>query len=200
MLLISSCGISSLTSSLNGGLFDKQSTVRVKNVTEEQLLNAARLNYGKTLKKNATFDVAHDCPRFEIWALDNAITKYANDQVGDGLAITHRGEITRTARECSIESDRVTVKYGFSGRILLGPKGKTGLVVLPATVFVTDARRKRIAQKKLEIIANVSLDNPISYFSQVRKLTFSIPPGSRPGEFEVFIGFDAQGALQNLNS
>ena len=44
--------------------------------------------------------------------------------------------------------------------------------------------------------ATVAVDNPIAYFSTVRTITFDIPEGTRPGEFEVFVGFDqnAQGA------
>ena len=177
MFAVSGCGMSSLTSGLSGGLFGKQSTAKVENVTEEQLLNAARSDHGTATSGGASMDVAHGCPRFEVWARDNAVTKYADGQVGDGLAVVHRGEITRTARECRIEPGRVTVKYGFSGRVLLGPRGKSGRVVLPATVFVTDAKRERIIQNKLTIVAEVSLDNPIGYFSQVKTLTFNIPPG-----------------------
>ena len=30
------------------------------------------------------------------------------------------------ARECQLYPDRVVVKYGFAGRVLLGPKGHPG--------------------------------------------------------------------------
>jgi hypothetical protein len=102
----------------------------------------------------------------------------------------HRGEVTKTARECNVEPGRVRVKYGFSGKVLLGPKGKSGVVSLPVTVFVTDAKRERIATEKLKIDVPVALDKPIGYFSTVRELSFVIPEGARPGEFEVFVGFD----------
>lgn len=192
MFLASSCGMSSLTSSLSGGLFSKESNEKVKNVTEEQLLNAARSDYGGSTTETAAVNVAYGCPRFKIWARDNAITKYADGQVGDGLAVIYRGEITRTARECNIRPGRITVKYGFSGRVLLGPKGKPGQVVLPVTVFVSDSKRERIAHEKLEIVSNVTIEKPISYFSQVKIISFDVPPNIKPGEFEVFIGFDTQ--------
>jgi len=102
----------------------------------------------------------------------------------------HRGEITKTARECSIATGQVTVKYGFSGRVLLGPKGQSGRVTLPVQVFVMDQQRQRIAADKLMVDVDVSLDNPIAYFSQVKTVTFNVPEGSRPGEFEVFVGFE----------
>jgi hypothetical protein len=102
----------------------------------------------------------------------------------------HRGEITKTARECNVEPGRVTVKYGFSGRVLLGQKGRSGRITLPVSVFVTDAKRQKITSNTMRISVDVALDNPISYFSVVREVTFNVPEGARPGEFEVYVGFD----------
>jgi hypothetical protein len=36
----------------------------------------------------------------------------------------------------------------------------------------------------------ITADKPVGYFSAVRTVTFDVPVGSRPGEFEVFVGFD----------
>ena len=196
-VLLSACGLSSLTSGLSDGLFGKSKPAPVKSITEEQLLSAAKAGHGTTTGSVSNINVAHGCPRFQVWARDSDITPYADGQIGDGLAVIYRGEITRTARECRIEPGRVTVKYGFSGRVLLGPRGQAQRVTLPVQIFVTDAKRERIAADKLSVTADVSLENPIGYFSQVRTVTFNIPQGTRPGEFEVFVGFEQQatGAL-----
>jgi len=118
------------------------------------------------------------------------VTIYEPGKVGDGLAVMHRGEITKTARECHIEPGRITVKYGFSGRVLLGPKGKSGRVTLPLNVFVTDAKREKLVTDKVAVDVDIALEKPIGYFSLVRTVTFPFPEGSRPAEFEVFVGFD----------
>lgn len=191
-MLLSACGISSLTSGLSGGMFGKASPDPVKSITEEQLLSAAKAGHGTTTGSVSNVNVAHGCPRFQVWARDSSLTQYADGQIGDGLAVIYRGEITRTARECRIEPGRVTVKYGFSGRVLLGPRGKAQRVTLPVQIFVTDAKRERIAADKLTVAADVSVGSPIGYFSQVRTVTFNIPQGTRPGEFEVFVGFEQQ--------
>jgi hypothetical protein len=61
---------------------------------------------------------------------------------------------------------------------------------------VTDAKRAKVAADSVSIDATVAVDNPIGYFSAVRSVTFNIPEGARPGEFELFVGFDqnAKGA------
>lgn len=186
--VLGGCGLSSLTSGLSGGMFGGGSkNTNVNSVTEEQLLSAAKADFGGgTVGAN----VAHGCPRFVVWSPGNHSTAYLPGRDGDALAVMHRGEITKTARECQIEPGRVTVKYGFSGRVLLGPAGKTTRVTLPVKVFVHDANRQRLSSEDMSIAVDVSVENPIGYFSQVRTVTFAIPQGTRPGEFEVLVGFD----------
>lgn len=102
----------------------------------------------------------------------------------------HRGEISKTARECHIEGNRITVKYGFSGRVLLGPKGRTGTVALPLNVFVADSKREKVTTDAVQVRVDVAVDKPIGYFSIVRSVSFTVPEGSRPADYEVFVGFD----------
>jgi hypothetical protein len=184
--------MTSLTSGLSGGLFGGSSkTTPVQAVTEEQLLSAAKADFGGgTVGSN----VAHGCPRFVVWSPGNHSTAYLPGRDGDAMAVMHRGEITKTARECKIEPGRVTVKDGFSGRVLLGPAGQTARVQLPVKVFVHDANRQRLSSEDLTIAVDVSVENPIGYFSQVRTVTFAIPEGTRPGEFEVLVGFEGPAA------
>src|SRR5690606_4184486 len=190
LTLLAGCGMSSLTSGIGGGMLggSSSSSTEVASVSEEQLLSAAKADYGTT--GSSGIDLAHGCPRFVIWPRDNSVTIYEQGRVGDALAVMHRGEITKTARECHIENGRVTVKYGFSGRVLLGPRGKPGSVKLPVNVFVTDARREKIAQDTMAVDVDVALERPIGYFSVVRTVSFTIPEGTRPAEYEVFVGFD----------
>jgi hypothetical protein len=189
---LSACGMSSLTSGIGGGWFGNKKTAsetsEVGSVSEGQLLAAAKSEPG-TLASGGG-EIAHGCPRVSVWSRDGYVTIYEQGRAGDALAVMHRGEITKTARECNIEPGRVTVRYGFSGRVLLGQKGKTGRVSLPVNVFVADAKRARIVNDKAKVDVDVALDNPIGYFSIVRSVTFAIPEGSRPGEYEVFVGFD----------
>jgi len=182
--------MSSLTSGIGGGLFGskKSTTADVGSVSQDELLAAAKTDSGTLAGIGG--GVAHGCPRFQVWSRDGYVTIYEAGHVGDALSVMHRGEITKTARECNIEPGRVTVKYGFSGRVLLGQRGKSGRVTLPATVFVSDAKREKITSEKVRIDVEVALDNPIGYFSIVRSVSFQIPEGSRPGEYEVYVGFD----------
>ncbi len=194
-LLLAGCGMSSLTSGLGGGMFGGSAQkAEADTVTEADLLLAAKTNDPSATGSTNVGEVAHGCPRFIVPSRDNNITFYEPGRAGDGLAIMHRGEITKTARECQVEPGRVTVKYGFSGRVLLGPRGKPGNIVLPVNIAVTDAKRERVAADTMKVDVSVGEDKPIGYFSAVRTVTFAVPEGTRPGEFEVNIGFDHKAA------
>lgn len=189
--LLAGCGLSTLTSGLGGGVFgggSSPSQSQTAGVSEEQLLAAAKLDPAQAAGGGG--EISYGCPRFNISPRDNNVTIYESGRVGDALAVMHRGEITKTARECTVDAGRVTVKYGFSGRLLMGPKGRAGNISLPVTVFVADAKRDRISTEKLRVDAQVTMDRPIGYFSLVRTVTFNLPVGTRPGEFELFVGFE----------
>lgn len=184
------CGVSSLTSgfsssSIFGGGSGQQAAPGSGGLSEAQLLAEA-----KSGETGTVGEVSAGCPRFVVWPRDNNVTVYEPGRVGDGLAIMHRAEITKTARECYVDQGRVTVRYGFSGRVLLGPKGVSGPVRFPVNVFVTDAKREKIKTEKLEVASSVAVENPIGYFSAVQSVTFDVPEGARAGEFEVYVGFE----------
>jgi len=191
--MLGGCGMSSLTSGLGGGMFGSSTTAANDGVNADQLLVAAKSGDAATGSTNVG-EISTGCPRMVLASRDNNITFYEPGRAGDGLAIMHRGEITKTARECVVEPGRVTVKYGFSGRVLLGPKGKAGSISLPVNVIVTDSKRAQIAADKMKVDVSVGDDKPIGYFSAVHSVTFAIPEGSRAGEFEMTVGFDSKAA------
>lgn len=185
------CGLSSITSGIGGGIFGQQkSDADVPRVTEEQLMSAAKADPRSPPAALASGDVAHGCPRFVVASRDRDLTIFETGKVGDALAVMHRGEITKTARECQIEAGRVTVKYGFSGQVLLGPRGRPGPVMLPVAVSVLDAKRERVAADKAQVEVMVASDRPIGYFSIVKTVSFTVPEGARPGEFVIQVGFE----------
>jgi hypothetical protein len=186
---VSGCGMGSVTSGLGTSILGGGSSSEPTGVSEQDLIAAAKAG-GDGAPGFSGGDSQPGCPRFVPWPRDSYLTIYEPGRVGDGLAIMHRGEITKTARECQMNGSQVTVKYGFSGRILLGPRGHSGPISLPINVFVQDSGRQKITEDKLRVDATVAVENPIGYFSAVRTVTFNVPEGARPGEFEVFVGFD----------
>ena len=184
LTLLGGCGMPSL-----GGLLGPKPATPIASgeLSQESLLTAAKSDEGEA---SGAASAAFACPQFAIWPSTQTMTVYEPGHESDGLAIVHRGEITQTARECQIQGGHVTIKYGFSGRILLGPKGVAGHVSMPLNIVLTDATRQRIQGDSLRVEVDVAPDKPIGYFSSVRTITFDVPEGSRVADYKLFVAFD----------
>lgn len=129
------------------------------------------------------------CPQVVAWPADRLLTIYKGT-VGDTLAVVHRGEITKLSRECQFSADRVIVKYGFAGRVLLGPKGQPGTVTLPVSIRASDSERKTLASDQMKISTTIPAGSLVGYFSMVKEISFPVRTGTRPEDYKVFVAFE----------
>jgi hypothetical protein len=180
--LVSGCAVSQFSKPFGSGSEDTAASA----VTEDKLLETAKADTGTDLPTGYS---AH-CPQVVAWPRDRLLTVYQPGHVGDTNAVVHRGEITKMARECQLYSDRVIVKYGFAGRVLLGPKGGPGTVTLGVNIRVAGAEQNTLATDKMNISATIPAGDPAGYFSMVREIAFPIVVGTRPEDYKVFVAFD----------
>jgi len=130
---------------------------------------------------------ALNCPQVVAWPNERLRTIYQSGHDGDQMFVVNRGEITKLSRECQFYGGRVVVKYGFAGRVLLGPKGHPGAVTLPVSIRAADAYKTTLAQDKMTVRVTVPADQPVGYFSMVREISFPIQVGSRLEDYKVFV-------------
>jgi hypothetical protein len=193
-LVLSACGISQITSGLGGGVFgssedEPQAADWSATITEEGMLEAARSDTSGRIDASGP---ASGCPRFKIWPADRHITVYEPGRVGERLAMRHRGSITKVARECEINGQQVSVKYGFAGRVLMGPRGQDGVVDLPVNLYLTLADGSRIRSERVTVEVELRRENPVDYFSVVRTISFEAEPGTAPSSYKLFVAFDRE--------
>lgn len=196
--LLPACGVSTLTSPFTNGMFGggKQETTAstaapAPGVSQANLLTAAET--GQTGSGEVTA-ANIGCPSFDVSAGSRSITFNAPGTAGDSLSVMHRGEITNTARECAPSVSGLAVKVGFSGRVLLGPRGKSGTLTLPAQVTVVDGSKSTLKTEKLRVVVNVPAGETAGFFSEVRELVLPIPAGTSPKSYRMYIGFDQSAA------
>ena len=181
-VFVSGCAVSKLANPFRSGSEDTSASA----VTESRLLETAKTDTGTDLPSG----LSTHCPQVVAWPRDRLLTIYQPGHAGDQLAVIHRGEITKMARECQLYSDRVVVKYGFAGRALLGPKGAPGTVTLPVSIRVAGAQQNTLATDKMSVTTTVPPDSPAGYFSMVREIAFPIVVGTRPEDYKVFVAFE----------
>ncbi len=188
MSVLGGCGVSTLTSTFSGGIFggSKQPETQQK-VSEGNLLTAAQTDAGKQVDITAP---GSECPQLSVAPGDNNITFMAKGGT-DNLAVQHRGEITKTARECSPSlSGGISVKYGFAGRVLLGPQGKPGTVTLPVKVTVLDGSRTTIKSDLVKVPVTITPDQTAGYFSVTREIVVPVPQGGSVRSYRILVAFD----------
>jgi hypothetical protein len=132
---------------------------------------------------------ALNCPQVVAWPNERLRTVYQPGHDGDTMFVIHRGEITKLSRECQFFGSRVVVKYGFAGRVLLGPKGGPGTVTMPVKIRAAGANKETLATDKMSITTTVPQGSPVGYFSMVREIGFPLQVGTRPEDYKIFVAF-----------
>ncbi len=194
-VMISGCAVAQLGNIVGGGFLggrQNAAEVPVSTVSEDSLLAAAKQggeSPGSSMTAMTSIS-AETCPKFTVWPTEKHVTIYEIGRVGDSKAVLHRGEITKTARECRFANGRLTIKFGIAGRVLLGRKGKAGRISLPVNVFVTDASQTKILSDKFKISTDVPVEKPYGYFSAVRHLTLQLPQGAPVQDYKLYVAFD----------
>jgi len=130
---------------------------------------------------------ALNCPQVVAWPNERLRTIYQSGHDNDAMYVVNRGEITKLSRECRFYNGGVVVKYGFAGRVLLGPKGAPGAVTLPVSIRAADAYKNTLAKDKMSVRVTVPSGKPVGYFSMVREISFPIRVGTRPEDYKIFV-------------
>jgi len=130
-----------------------------------------------------------NCPQVVSWPNERLLTIYPPGHDGDQKSVIHRGEFTKLSRECRFFPGQVVVKYGFAGRVLLGPKGKPGTVTMPVHIRAAGANKETLATDKMTITTTIPPGQPVGYFSMVREMSFPIQVGTRPEDYKIFVAF-----------
>jgi hypothetical protein len=144
---------------------------------------------GASTTKDPANGESLNCPQVVAWPNDRLRTIYAPGHDGDALSVVNRGELTKLSRECQFFGGRVVVKYGFAGRVLLGPKGKPGRVTMPVSVRAAGTNRQTLATDKMSISTTIPQGKPVGYFSMVREISFPVQVGTRPEDYKIFVAF-----------
>ena len=127
------------------------------------------------------------CPQVVAWPNERLHTSYQRGHDGDQNFVVYRGEITKLSRECRFYGGRVVVKYGYAGRVLLGPKGYAGTFTLPVSISATDAYKAQIARDRMSVRVTIPGNQTVGYFSMVREISLPVRAGTRLEDYKIYV-------------
>jgi hypothetical protein len=140
--------------------------------------------------------VDFDCPTVDY--RQGAATLNVNDNKGDNPALNlkYLASFVKTARECEVHGDMVTIRVGVQGRVVVGPAGGPGTVVVPLRyALVHEGIEPMTLWTKLYPInvsvTNASLNVPFTHVEE--EMTVPVPPATELAAYVIYIGFDPDG-------
>jgi len=145
-------------------------------------------------------DTDYDCPEVKVRA--GAATLMIGSKQGEGepnaLEVRYQGSITRTARECHLNGNTLTMKVGVEGRIITGPAGGAGSVDVPVRIAVVHegVSSKVVASKFGRETVTLSGTVDRANFTHIDDdISFPLPaPITDISSYVVYVGFDPQSA------
>jgi hypothetical protein len=145
-------------------------------------------------------DTDYDCPEVKVRA--GAATFMIGTKPGEGepnaLDLRYQGSISRTARECHLNGNIMTIKVGIEGRIITGPAGGPGNVDVPMRIAVVqEGIAPKLVTSKFgrETVAITGSVDRVNFTHITDDLSFPLPsPVTEISSYVVYVGFDPQSA------
>lgn len=185
-VLVAGCGAPKLSNPFGSGSQETSASLLNDDKLPERPLTETAAPAGPAGPEDGR---ALNCPQVVAWPNERLRTVYQPGHDGDTMFVVHRGEITKLSRECQFYGSRVVVKYGFAGRVLLGPKGGPGTVTMPVKIRAAGADKQTLATDQMSITTTVPQGSPVGYFSMVREIGFPLQVGTRPEDYKIFVAF-----------
>jgi hypothetical protein len=138
-----------------------------------------------------------DCPGIDIRS--GAASYQVGAQAGEVTPTTlrYQADINKTARECSSASGNITIKVGIQGRVILGPAGASGDIVVPLRLALVreGVEPKTLWTKLYRIPVTLPPGQTNVPFVQVEEdMTVPMPSPSDLAACIIYVGFDPSGA------
>src|SRR5690606_108459 len=104
--------------------------------------------------------------------------------------------ITKTARECRDRGGQTVVKLGIAGRVVAGPAGGAGKVVLPIRVALIRDGETVLSSDLYRFEVTLSEPDFAADFSKIQE-GIVVPPGPADAGYKFYIGFDETGGAKS---
>jgi hypothetical protein len=109
------------------------------------------------------------------------------------LNVKYLASFVKTARECDVRGDNVTIRVGVQGRVVVGPAGSPGTVTIPLRyALVKEGIEPMVLWTKFfsfnVSIPSTNLNVPFTHIEE--EMTVPIPKADELAAYVIYIGFD----------
>lgn len=133
------------------------------------------------------------CPPVEVLKETAYYELYVPKQSPEAKNLRYQAVFSKTARECDFRSDYVAIKYGFAGRVIVGPAGGPGQVTLPLRVEFAGKGDKVIWSRQIKIPVTIPPGVGSQLYTHVGDdLVYQLRYGEKLDDFRIYVGFDKE--------
>ena len=135
-----------------------------------------------------------NCPPVSIRAGASTYLVGAPGKQAVGNDVRFQGSITRTSRDCTINSGQITARIGIQGRVIAGPAGAPETVEVPMRIAVVQGgvNEKTIATKAYRTTVTMTEDGSTPFTIIADDIVYPAPPPAIGDAYIFYIGFDPQ--------
>ena len=138
-----------------------------------------------------------DCPKLDVLAGTAALRVASGGANGNesAVGVNYQASMGQTARECRVDNNKITIKVGVEGRVLIGTNGKSGTYTVPVRVVVK--REKAVVYSKLTRL-NITVPNGDTQagFTHIEEgISLPLTENNPADEYDILVGFDPTGKM-----
>ncbi|MGL3211487.1 hypothetical protein [Bradyrhizobium sp. BR 1433] len=139
-------------------------------------------------------DAELTCPPVQIRSGASTYSVAANGKEAVGNDVRFLASITRTARQCNLNSGQITAKIGIQGRIIVGPQGAPPSIQVPLRVAVVQGGvgEKTIMTKAYTTTVQMDESGSVPFSLVAEDVVYPAPSPADNDNYIFYIGFDPQ--------
>jgi hypothetical protein len=135
-----------------------------------------------------------NCPPVSIRAGASTYLVGAPGKPAVGNDVRFQASITRTSRDCAINSGQITARIGIQGRVIAGPAGAPETVEVPMRIAVVQGgvNEKTIATKAYRTTVTMTEGGSTPFTIIADDMVYPAPAAADGDAYIFYIGFDPQ--------
>ena len=139
-------------------------------------------------------DAGLTCPPVQIRSGASTYSVAVDGKEAVGNDVKFLASITRTARECNLNSGQITAKIGIQGRIIVGPQGAPPTIQVPLRVAVVKGGvgEKTIATKAYTTTVQMDDSGSVPFSLVAEDVVYPAPSAAENDDYIFYICFDPQ--------
>jgi hypothetical protein len=134
------------------------------------------------------------CPPVNIRAGASTYTVGVPGKDPVGNDVRFQAIITRTARDCNLNSGQITARIGILGRVIAGPAGSPPSIEVPLRIAVVQGgvQEKTIATKVYRTTVTMNQQGSTPFSLVAEDVVYPAPTPAAGDAYIFYIGFDPQ--------